>query len=194
MRTVQATAEKIKEGQVLFTTCGACHGADGRGRIGVGPSLASPTFLAAASDQMLIEVISKGRMGTTMIGWGAIYKPEQVESLVAYIRSWRSVDAVLLDERPVDGDAANGEKLFHDICASCHGRTGAGYQETANGTGIGRKVFLDAASDGYLRYIIKHGKSQTQMRPFDGSSTMAVANLTDPEIEDAIAFLRQNAW
>ncbi len=80
------------------------------------------------------------------------------------------------------------------MCVGCHGRTGAGYQETANGTGIRRKVFLDEVSNGYLRYIIENGKSQTKMRPLGPDSQVAVANLEKNLIEDVITFMRLNAW
>ena len=66
--------------------------------------------------------------------------------------------------------------------------------ESANGTGIGRAGFLDSVSNGYLRYVIKHGKSSTPMRPFAAGSKVAVANLSDSQIEDVIAFLRAGAW
>ncbi len=80
------------------------------------------------------------------------------------------------------------------MCSGCHGRSGAGYQETANGTGIGRKGFLDSASNGFIRYIVSHGKSQTKMRGFAAKNITAVANLSHQEIEDTIAYLRANAW
>ncbi len=66
--------------------------------------------------------------------------------------------------------------------------------ETANGTGIGREAFLDSATNGYLRYVIKHGKSDTPMRGFAGDDPVAVANLDDDEIENVIAYLRDHAW
>ena len=88
----------------------------------------------------------------------------------------------------------NGAVIFRNICSGCHGRSGAGYQETSNGTGIGRKAFLDSASNGFIRYIVSEGKSQTKMRGFAAKNITAVANLTHQEIEDTIAYLRANAW
>ncbi len=194
-RTVEITPEKVEAGKALFsTTCIACHGPEGVGRTGTGPRLNSASFLAAASDDFLIQTITRGRAGTTMIGWGSAYSPEQIESIVAYLRSLNDVQPAQLDESPLKGDVAEGEKIFSGICAGCHGNSGAGYQETANGTGIGRAAFLSVASNGYLRYIIKHGKDQTMMRPFDPKSRVAVANLSDDQIEDVIAYLRANAW
>jgi len=194
MRSVEVTAARVATGQGLFAACAACHGAEGEGRIGIGPRLNSESFLQAASDQFLLDTITNGRAGTTMIAWGQSYSPEQIQSLVAYIRSWKETSPAELDERPLAGDALAGASTFGSICAGCHGRTGAGYQETANGTGIGRKGFLDKATNGYLRYIVHNGKTGTQMQPFDEASRVAVANLSDQDIDDVIVHLRASAW
>jgi len=194
VRTVQVTPEKAENGKAVFMGCVGCHGMSGEGSVGTGPRLNSSSFMAAAGDDFLIKTITDGRAGTTMIPWGASYSPEQIESIVAYLRTQTPTEPVMLNEAALSGNIDNGSELFRSICSSCHGRSGAGYMETANGTGIGRTAFLSVASNGYLRYIIKHGKSQTQMRPFAEESKVAVANLTDQEIEDVIAYLRSHAW
>jgi len=160
----------------------------------MGPRLNSDTFLAAASDDFLVRTIRQGRAETTMIPWGASFQEEDIQSLVAYLRSLNPVPAATLNESLLNGDVPRGAALYATICAACHGRTGAGYQETANGTGIGRTAFLDSVSNGFLRYIIKHGKSGTQMRPFAKDSKVAVANLTDQQVDDVIAYLRSQSW
>jgi cbb3-type cytochrome c oxidase subunit III len=194
MRWIEDNPATIAKGKALFATCGACHGMQGEGRQGIGPRLNSETFLAAASDDLLVQTISQGRAGTTMIPWGASFKAEDIQSIVAYIRSLNPAPAATLNESPLNGDATRGAELYATICAACHGKSGAGYQETANGTGIGRAAFLDSVSNGFLRYIIKHGKSGTPMRPFDKDSKVAVANLTDQQVDDVIAHLRSQSW
>lgn len=195
MRTVEVTEAKAAEGGKLFAErCVACHAENGDGRIGIGPRLNSASFLAAASDAMLRRTITFGRVGTTMIPWGSAMTAAQIDAVIAHLRSWQKVEPATLNEAPLSGKAAEGEKVYIDICVHCHGQTGAGYQETANGTGIGRKAFLDSATNGFLRHVIKQGKSQTKMRPFDKGSRVAVANLSDQEIEDVIAYLRSRAW
>ncbi len=195
MRSIEANADKVARGKALFAACAACHGQDGRGRTGMGPDLNSESFLAAASDAFLLRTITNGRAGTTMIAWGKSLKKDDIEALVAYMRSWRKVQPATLDDSPLEGDVAEGEKIFKSICSGCHGRHGGGYQETANGTGIGRKAFLTAATNGYLRYIIKHGKTGSKMKGFThGSKGHAVAELTDEQIDGVITYLRQQAW
>lgn len=192
---VAATPARIEEGAELFLrNCVKCHGEDAGGRVGIGPSLRSETFLAAASDKMLLATISEGREGTTMTPWKLVLDTSAREALVAYIRSLTPHTPAKLDESPLRGDPEAGKPIFDGICARCHGRSGAGYIESSSGTGIGRKAFLSTVSDGFLRYMIVHGKSQTQMRGFDGDGPAVVANLEDQQVEDVIAYLRAHAW
>lgn len=194
MREVKVTPEAAAVGEATFAACGACHGPAAEGRVGMAPRLASDSFLAAASDRMLRETITKGRAGTTMIPWGASLKPEQIDGVIAWLRTKHPAPPAPLDESPLKGNVEAGELTWRAICSTCHGRSGAGYQESGSGTGIGRAVFLDTATNGFLRYIIRHGKDLTQMRPFAGKSPVAVANLTDAEIDNVIAYLRAKAW
>jgi cytochrome c oxidase cbb3-type subunit 3 len=193
-RWVKTSAKNIELGKSTFGLCMGCHGEDATGRIGIGPRIASKSYLAAASDDFLARTIKQGRSATTMIPWEQILSDQQVEAVIAYLRSLEPVEPARLDESELKGVAENGERIFRAVCSGCHGRSGAGYQETANGTGIGRKAFLDSASNGFLRYIVSHGKSQTKMRGFAAKNITAVANLSEQEIEDTIAYLRANAW
>jgi mono/diheme cytochrome c family protein len=193
-RWVESSARSIELGRASYGTCMGCHGADAAGRIGIGPRIASKSYLAAASDDFLIQTIKNGRAGTTMVPWAAVLNDEQIQALVAYLRSLHPVEPAKLNESKLEGVPENGEKIYRSICSGCHGRSGAGYQETANGTGIGRKVFLDSAGNGFIRYIVNHGKTQTKMRGFSVKNATAIANLSDQEIDDTIAYLRANAW
>ncbi|HGG56329.1 MAG TPA: c-type cytochrome [Nannocystis exedens] len=194
-RSVTSSPEKIAAGAKIFAqNCVKCHGEAGVGQIGVGPRLDSETFLAAASDKMLLETIANGREGTTMTPWKLTVDSKARESLVAYIRSLHPHEPAELDESAVSGDSARGAEVFRTICAACHGRDGAGYIALSSGNGIGRRGFLSTVTDGYLRYMIEHGKSQTKMRGFDGKGAAVVANLTAQQIDDVIVHLRENAW
>ena len=194
IRWVETSARNIELGSATFGMCIACHGEDAAGRIGIGPRIASKSYLAAASDDFLARTIKKGRGGTTMIPWEGVLNDQQITALIAYLRSREPVEPAKLDESELKGVAENGEQIFRSVCSGCHGRSGAGYQETANGTGIGRKAFLDSASNGFIRYIVSQGKSQTKMRGFAAKNITAVANLSKQEIDDTIAYLRANAW
>jgi cbb3-type cytochrome c oxidase subunit III len=188
------TPEQVEQGKALFAMCAGCHGAEGEGKIGVGPRLNSANYLAAAPNDFFAQTIVKGRAGTNMVAFGAGMPQENVDALVSYIRSWQTKPGAALDDSPLKGDAATGEKLFGDICETCHGGAGAGYSEAGSGTGIGRKDFLDVASDGFLREVIRNGKDNTAMRSFDKNSPVTVADLTDEEIDSIIQYLRASAW
>lgn len=201
-RPVEVTRAKVEAGQAKWITCQACHGPKGEGVEAMGPRLHSRTFLEAASDQMLTKTITGGRPGTPMVAWGSLgFTAEDIENLVALIRSWEEIAPVDLDESELGGNAEAGAKVFTDVCAACHGDKGQGYPdtaknkennpETAAGTGIARKDFLGEASNGYLRYIIKNGKTDTAMRAFNDGSDKA--ELSDEDIENVIAYLRANA-
>ena len=82
MRTIKPTPALITQGKAAFAVCGACHGTTGEGKTGMGPRLNSKSFLAAASDAFLIDTITKGRAGTTMIAWGAQLGPDKVGAVV----------------------------------------------------------------------------------------------------------------
>lgn len=188
------TAEQVALGKEKYAMCVGCHGAEGEGRVGMAPRLNSGSYLAIVSNDFLERTIVEGRAGTNMIGWGATMNEADVDGLVAYIRSWQTTDGVELDEGDLNGNLEDGGRVWLDICSRCHGRSGAGYSEAGSGTGIGRKAFLDQISNGQLRGIIAQGKDNTPMRPFDGKSPVAVANLTPAEIDSVILYLRQNAW
>jgi cytochrome c oxidase cbb3-type subunit 3 len=72
--------------------CAGCHGKSGEG--GEGPALNNKVLLSAATDNYLIETVSRGRRGTGMEGFlqpsvarPAFSKPE-IQAIVAFIRTW----------------------------------------------------------------------------------------------------------
>ncbi len=193
-RIVEVTPEHAEKGKMAFQKCATCHGSKAEGRVGMAPSLASRSFLEAATDQMLLTTMARGRLGTTMVPFSSALSLEEMKSIVAFLRNMNPTKPAKLDESPLKGDVKRGMKTYRTICSGCHGRSGAGYMESGAGTGIGRKAFLETVSNGFLRYVIKEGKTGTMMRPFTKERAAAVADLTDQQIEDVLAFLRDRAW
>jgi len=185
--------EQAKRGKTSFAMCAACHGQNAEGVVGMGPTLASSTFLAASTDAYLKETIQKGRPGTTMIPWGASLKDNQIDDIIAYLRALAPHEPATLDESPLKGNVKLGGEVYKGICQACHGVTGAGYAETKNGTGIGRKGFLDTSSNGFIRYLIGEGKTGTKMRGFRKGKPHNIADLTPDEVDSVIQYLRKNA-
>ncbi len=186
-----ADAKLIKDGETLFNqNCIFCHQADAIGKPGLAPSLTNPELLSIASDTFLMGTIRDGRQGTAMPPYAHLGR-KGIKSIVAYLRSHTTLaqrSATVDKQRRAQGDARKGELWFNDICATCHGVRGDGYMAGGSGTAIGKKGFLDKASDGFIRETILHGRSNTRMLPFSGPT--ALANLNPQEIEDIISYMR----
>jgi cytochrome c oxidase cbb3-type subunit 3/ubiquinol-cytochrome c reductase cytochrome c subunit len=71
--------------QVYDHACATCHGRPGQRGIAV--YLASPVFLASASDEFLAYAITNGRPGTKMDPWRDKLTPQQLADIVSYLRS-----------------------------------------------------------------------------------------------------------
>lgn len=81
-----APAGDADRGEVVFTTnCLACHGPDAAGGA-VGPSLVAAQ-VAAQPDDFYRQTIVNGRAGTAMAAWGDRLSPQEIEDVIAYIRS-----------------------------------------------------------------------------------------------------------
>ena len=188
------TELQIAVGEATFTMCANCHGAKGEGSVGLAPQLASQTWLAIVSNEFIRDTIKNGRPGSNMVPWYGGLGDAALDGVVAYLRSWQKQPGVELEEGELVGDAAAGERRFVDLCAKCHGQRGAGYAAGVDGIGIGRKAFLDSASNGFLRAMIRVGKSGTEMESFTEKATITTDRLSDEDIDSIIRFLRENAW
>lgn len=184
--------QNAAKGKVLFAeNCQVCHQEGGVGKPGVAPSLTSKELLSAASDRFLFQTIHDGRPETPMPSFGEILKPEDIGNIISYLRSYARLPVLgdaLDSDHPAMGDPRLGKRWFTQICAGCHGRNGEGYEGSGSGTAIGKSGFLSKASDGFIRYIVKNGRSNTPMRGFSGAN--GLANLNDQEIDDIISYLR----
>lgn len=182
---------EIKAGEIIFNqNCIFCHQADAIGKPGVAPSLTNPEFLSMASDKFLLGTIRDGRPGTGMPPFAHLGRAG-IEAIVAFLRghSDRPNRAAQIDSQPrAKGDPRLGQVWYQQICSTCHGVSGDGYIAGGTGTAIGKSGFLTKASDGFIRETIKLGRSNTRMRGFQGVN--GLANLSDGEIDDIIAYLR----
>ncbi len=179
-----------KGGELYKQNCVFCHQADAIGKPGVAPSLTNKELLSVASDKFFFTTIHDGRPGTGMPPFAHLGK-ENIGAIIAFLRGHAKLPsryAAVDEEEPTQGDPRLGTIWFHQICSTCHGPDGNGYAAGGTGTAIGKTGFLDKASDGFIRITVKEGRSNTRMLPFQGPEAMA--NLTDREIDDIIAYLR----
>ncbi|MEE8342205.1 MAG: c-type cytochrome [Gammaproteobacteria bacterium] len=186
-----ADTAAIKQGEALFTqNCALCHQADAIGKPGFAPSLTNKEFLSIASDKFIMGTIRDGRTGTGMPPFAHLGR-QKIKAIVTYLRSYAklpdrsvSVDA----QKTSQGDPRLGKLWFDQICSTCHGVKGDGYVAGGTGTAIGKIGFLSSATDGFIRTTVKEGRSNTRMLGFQGAD--GLADMTDQEIDDVIAYLR----
>ena len=72
-------------GRVYAAHCETCHGTVERR--GNAVHLANPMFLASASDAYLRVAVVEGRPGTPMEAWQEKLAPNEIEDVIAYVRS-----------------------------------------------------------------------------------------------------------
>lgn len=84
------------QGQALYKTyCAMCHGADAKGKPGMGTALSNSQYLKYTTDEQMWISIAYGREGTTMgpalKGQKGIKQlsEEEVSNIVSYIRSFQ---------------------------------------------------------------------------------------------------------
>lgn len=187
--------EFATDGATLYGTfCAACHGPKGEGMRYSGvapfPAVGNPDFLRLVSDEVLSAYIKRGRPGRRMPAWGELeggLRDEEIGRLTAYVRNFAGVpfEGDPKPRRWIEGDATQGERLYVEACASCHGARGEGKE----GPALNNRVFLDLATDTYLFETIKIGRRGTSMSGFGAGST-AQRTLTDAEIVSVVAFMR----
>jgi cbb3-type cytochrome c oxidase subunit III len=187
--------EFATDGATLYGTyCAACHGPKGEGMRYPGlpsfPAIGNRDFLRLVSDDFLRDQISRGRPGRRMPGWGELeggLRKDEVIQVVSYVRNLGGV-AFEGDAKPrrwIQGNTAEGQRLFAAACARCHGDKGEGKE----GPALNNRVFLELATDTYLLKTIQNGRAGTSMAGFGAGSTVQ-RTLTDAEISSIVALLR----
>ena len=182
-------------GDMLYEkNCAACHGLDGSG--GVGVPLSLPSFQASVDDNFLFKTIRHGRPGRVMPAFKTM-GDAQVNAIIRHIRSLApGIKPIALDNKKViKGDLANGQALYSENCAQCHGANGEG----GHGTGVtfsrprdlpiiapalNNAGFLAAASDEMIRHTITYGRRGTPMQAFGRKGQ------NEAEINDIVTYIR----
>jgi len=122
-----AVQGKVEAGKQKSATCAGCHGADGNSAQSVFPSIAG---LNASYLSLQLKAFKTGtRKNGIMQGMVATLSEQDMADLAAYYskqkmrptRSWPRVLPLQLRS-----DLEDGESLYKQSCARCHGQTGRG--------------------------------------------------------------------
>jgi mono/diheme cytochrome c family protein len=124
----------VRNGQPLFVeNCAPCHGATGLGDGATAAelpqgatALADPAIARLATPAEWFEIVKEGRMALYMPPWKNRLSDEQIWDVVAYSLFLQTSEAEL-----VQGQAVWGEQ-----CAACHGPDGAGAGPQAVADGL----------------------------------------------------------
>jgi high-affinity iron transporter len=179
------TTLNLAEGKAIFEkSCASCHGAAGLGDGPAGvalnpkpPAIGTVEHMRGVSPALTYRVLSVGIAGTPMAGFAGALTPEQRWNVVAYVNSLRSTHAELME----------GEGLYTQRCASCHGVAGAGDGVLARSLTrlppeIGTVAWQVEHSDEQLANVIRGGIPATAM-PASG-------DLTPAQVQSVVAYVR----
>lgn len=182
----QRLTPRARRGAALYEKyCQPCHGADLKGySADNAPSLVSPTFRETADDTFLRIAIERGRAGTAMGGYGKRFGGPlgvvEIDSLIAFIRADTRPRA--LPPRPSTGNPVKGLQVYEEHCQICHGTP----DQRGNSVHLANPMFLDTASDAFLRVAIEQGRPGTRMDAWRDK-------LAPQELEDVVAYIRAMA-
>ncbi len=87
--SIPSSPEAIAAGSQLFSVaCTSCHGLDGYGTR-MAPALNNEIFLSEFPDAAIYQVIAGGVPETLMPAWGSRLTDQEIQYLVAFLRSWQ---------------------------------------------------------------------------------------------------------
>jgi high-affinity iron transporter len=175
----------VAAGRDLFARdCASCHGAAGagngpaaRGMDPAPPAIGTVAAMADVSPALAYRIVSVGVRGTPMVAWASRLSVDDRWNIVGYLTALRSTPA----------QVAEGEGLFVQGCASCHGALGAGDGVTTHALSklppeIGSFGWQAERSDAQLADVVRQGVPGTAMPPSRG--------LTDAEVGSVVAYVR----
>lgn len=101
--------------ELYAANCAECHGANGEGGTGdkPGTALGNATMLATSPDKFLRLAITEGRKGTLMQGFSDTLSGNEIDALVAFLRSraqgWDAADLSFSQPPTLDNIVLNPE-------------------------------------------------------------------------------------
>lgn len=188
----------LSEGANLFAqNCSVCHGQFGEG--GPNPAragdviapISSAEYLKTRDNATLRNIISQGQPDFGMSPFGESYggplDEEQINSIVAFIRSWEDNPPVELPPEVISSTPSapqepslSGSQIFASVCSSCHGENGEG----GVGPALNTQEFQDKYDDQTMFDTISNGHEATSMIAWGEI-------LTSEQITQLVQFIRR---
>ena len=187
----EVNADKRAAGKKLYTPCVACHGANAEGNF----ALNSPALAGQSQSYLMRQLwdFKNGNRGATEGDTiGAQMRPMAmmladgvaIANVAAYLASMPTSKP----PATVEGDAANGQRLYDSRCGACHGGKGWGIEElhTPNLSSIG---------DAYLMRQVRNFQNglrgAKKVAPEGKQMAMQAKSVTTEELKDIAAFLNE---
>ena len=175
----------VAAGRAIYErSCATCHGMRG---LGDGPAAASlnpkPPAIGSAPDMhdrspaLLYRIMSVGVAGTPMAGFGGQLTPNQRWNVISYLMTLRASETSI----------AEGEGIFAQRCAQCHGMVGNGDGTLSRTLSrlppeIGTFAWQAERTDEQLATVMREGLAGTPMPPSH--------DLTSAQLQSVVAYLR----
>jgi high-affinity iron transporter len=171
-------------GAIYSQNCASCHGPGGngdgpaaRGLTTRPPAIGQSAAMRGVSPALMYRLVAVGVRGTAMPGWASAMTPAERWNLVAYVIGMRATGP----------QVRQGEGLYFQRCASCHGAQGTGagvyaHDLTTIPPEIGAFSWQVDHSDSEMAQVIAAGTPGTVMPPGH--------DLTPGEVADIVAYLR----
>jgi mono/diheme cytochrome c family protein len=165
---VKVEAEKMRmaaaeKGKPLYLThCARCHGETGGARRGI-RAINSKTYLGTVDDTILYKIIERGIPGTGMAPLGekegGPLNPEQINDLVAFVRSWEKTAPTLPEEVPTKERLLFTQEevayVGSESCIGCHESLNPKHINTWKKSPMAQKAFS----------LIRNEKDKTRCIP-----------------------------
>ena len=158
----------IVKGRELYAkNCASCHGerglGDGPSAAGMNPpppAVGSAELMHDVSPALMYRVVTVGIAGTPMISWSGQLTSDERWDIVSYLTSLRAPSTQVIE----------GEGLFLQQCAACHGATGrADGAVSAFLTRLPPELnsfgWQAGRSDAQLVEVVRHGVPGSAMPP-----------------------------
>ncbi len=175
----------LAEGRTIFErSCSSCHGATGRGDGTAAarmsprpPAIGTADHMRGITPALMFRITSIGIAGTPMAGFAGTLTPDQRWNVVAYVNTLRTTREQQLE----------GEGLYTQRCASCHGVSGAG-----DGT-LARSLTKLPPEVGTVAWQVEHSDEQVARvvrEGMPGTAMPASRDLSDSQAASIVAYLR----